>query len=152
MPGAMKSQLAFNPTLTGISRRRCLILAADAVTGNQIAALLDVSDWCVQLVHSDKRAYERMLQANMDLVIADIDAVDLGGLALLVYCHHHDHSATTYAIAPVNDGYRKKLACALGGCRGFFYLQNGSLNIDLCSGAAAALIGDRGKQEMSRYE
>jgi CheY-like chemotaxis protein len=125
--------------MTSITRKTCLILAEDVCIGNQIASLLEAYEWPVHVVHSDKQAYDLMLQESMDVVIADIDAVKLGGLAVLVYCHHQDPSIITYAIAPVDDGYRKKLARDLGGCRGFFYLINKRLEIDTCRGVAAEL-------------
>jgi len=133
--------------MTRMTRKKCLILAEDGCTGNQIASLLEAYGWPVHVVHSDKQAYDRMLQESMDIVIADIDAVNLGGLAVLAYCHHHDPSTITYAIAPVEDGYRKKLARDLGGCRGFFYLINKRLEIDACRGVAAELAtGLSGRQ------
>jgi len=139
MQGTMNAQFNSCQIMTRLPLKKYLILAADAVTGNQIAALLEESDWCVYLVHSDKQAYQRVLHDHMDLVIADIDAVDLGGLAVLIYCHHHEPAVATVAITPVNDDYRKKLARELGGCSGFFYLQYDSLNINLCAGVKTLL-------------
>jgi len=133
--------------MTNPTRKKCLILVEDTGTGNQITSLLEPYGWRMHVVHSDKHAYDLMLQESMDVVIADIDAVDLGGLAMLAYCHHQDPSIITYAIAPIDDGYRKKLARDLGGCRGFFYLINKRLEIDTCRGVAAELAtGLSGRQ------
>lgn len=116
-----------------------MILTGNARTGDQIAMLLTSYGWHISLVHSDHDAYARMLQENVDIVIADIDAVDLGGLAVLAYCHHHDRSIATYAVTPIDDGYRKKLARDLCGCRGYFYLANGSHDVDSSRGMAAGI-------------
>ncbi|EAU54587.1 hypothetical protein AL013_00175 [Mariprofundus ferrooxydans] len=119
--------------------KKCLILTGDAHTGEQLAMLLESHGWKISQVHSDREAYERMLRENIDAVIADIDGVDLGGLGVLSYCHHHDRSIETYAVTPIDDGYRKKLARDLGGCRGYFYLANDSHDIDTSRGMAAGI-------------
>jgi len=93
----------------------------------------------MHVVHSDKQAYKYMLNHSINIAIADIDAVDMGGLAVLVSCYHQDPSVATFAITPDDDGYRKKLARDLAGCRGFFYLVGGSPDIDSCRGIAVNL-------------
>jgi len=120
-----------------MARKKCLILTGNVCLGYQAAWLFERRGWQVHVVHSYGQAYKRILKENVDAVVADIDAVDLGGLAALAYCHQHDPSITTYAIAPTDDAYRKTLARDLGGCDGFFYLVKGSLKIDFSRGMAA---------------
>lgn len=117
--------------------RKCLILSGNVCLGYQTAWLFERHGWQAHVVHDDGQAYEHMLKENVGVVVADIDAIDLGGLATLTYCRQHDPSITTYAIAPSDDAYRKSLARDLGGCDGFFYLEKGSLKIDFSRGMAA---------------
>lgn len=135
----MNGQRVNRTSMRRVPPKRCLILSSDDSTGNQIASMLKGYGWQIHVVHSDKQAYERMQKEPLDVVIADIDAINLGGLAVLTYCHHQDQSLRIYAIAPRDDGYRKKIARDLAGCAGFFYLVNGSLDIDTCRGMAARL-------------
>ncbi|PIX55333.1 MAG: DNA-binding response regulator [Zetaproteobacteria bacterium CG_4_10_14_3_um_filter_54_28] len=123
-------------------RKTCLLLAENDSTARQMAERLEPFGWLMYVVHSDKQAYDRIAQKNMDVVIADIDAVSLGGLALLIYCHHQNPSTETYAITPANDGYRKKLARDMGGCNGFFYFVDGSLDVATFRGMAVDLANE----------
>jgi len=125
----------------GIHQRStdCLILTSEASTGEQIAALGSAFGWRPHLVHSDKQAYEYLLHRHADIAIADIDAIRLGGLAVLTYCHHQTPSIATYAISPAEHPYRQHLARNLGGCDGFFYLRDGRPDIDSSRGMAAQL-------------
>ena len=90
-------------------------------------------------MHDDKSTYTRIAEGGMHIVIADIDAVNLGGLAVLAYCHQQYPSIATYAITPIDDDHRKGLARDLGGCQGFFYLMSDGLQIDVSRGMAAVL-------------
>jgi len=137
-------------TAQRMARKTCLILAEDTGTGNQIASLLAETGWRMHIVCSDRDAYDHMLRENVDVVIADIDATRLGGLAVLVYCYHHDPSVTTYAIAPTDDGYRKLLARDMAGCRGFFYLVKGGREIDSSRGMPVNLVSELANQPASR--
>lgn len=120
---------------------RGLMLADNVIIGHQIATLLASSyGWRMQVVHSDREAYQIILQGNVDAVIADIDAIDLGGLAVLIYAKHHRPSFMTYAITQSRSLYLKKLARDLGGCDGFFYMIDGRMELDTRSGLAAQLI------------
>jgi len=58
----------------------------------------------------------------------------------MTFCHHHYPSITTFAIAPLEDAQRKKLACELGGCKGFFYLANNGRSINLSRGMGATFM------------
>jgi len=120
-------------------RKECLIIAEDICIGYQIESQLGHRGWRVRIVQNDMEAYERITQEFVGVVIADIDGVNLGGLAILAYCHQHTPSITTYAIAPTNDPYRKKLARDIGGCRGFFYLLSNSLRVDCSRGMGKEL-------------
>jgi len=74
----------------------CLVLTSEVSTGEQIAALGRAFGWRPHLVHSDKQAYEYLLHSHADIAIADIDAIRLGGLAVLTYCHHQTPSITPW--------------------------------------------------------
>jgi len=117
---------------------KCLVLTGNTAIGDELSTLLGKRGWSVHVVHSDSQAYCSILKEKMDVVIADIDAVDLGGLAVMAYCHHHYPSITTYAIAPLEDAQRKKLARDLGGCKGFFYLANDGHSINASRGMASS--------------
>lgn len=143
----MRLQMVSELTRSNIpvmSKKNCLIVVEDARVGDQLVSLLtsQYPGWRIHVVQSDRMAYERLMAAVPDVIIADIDAVNLGGLALLAYCHHRDPSIATYAIAPANDGYRKKLARDLAGCRGFFYLLSEQLMIDSERGMGAVLAAN----------
>jgi len=124
----------------GMPVKNCLILTGNTAVGGQLSTLLGKCGWNIQVVHSDSQAYSSILNEKMDIVIADIDAVDLGGLAMMTFCHHHYPSITTYAIAPMEDAQRKKLAHELGGCKGFFYLANNGHSINLSRGMGATFM------------
>jgi len=106
----------------------------------------------MHVVHSDMEAYEHLQKGLVTTVIADIDSIDLGGLAVLSYCHHNYPAIKSYAITLFEDGYRKKLARELGGCSGFFHLLRDSLKVDLRRGMAALLsTGISGANIASNY-
>lgn len=105
--------------------RRCLVLVGDLASGDLVVSLLNRYGCRHQLVCDDRHAYEQMLRHQFDVVVADIDAVDLGGLALLAYCHQNVPEMTTYALAQGEDYERKRLARELCGCQGFLSFQNG---------------------------
>ena len=130
-------------TRPGRARKKCLILTADTCLADQIAMQLENHVWSLHIVHDDKSTYTRIAKDGMHIVIADIDTVDLGGLAVLAYCHQQYPSIQTYAITPVDDDHRKGLARDLGGCQGFFYLMNDGLRIDASRGMAAVLSAGR---------
>ncbi|HXH65267.1 MAG TPA: hypothetical protein VNH42_07160 [Mariprofundaceae bacterium] len=117
-----------------------LVLSDNIIIGYQIAFLLGSCGWRMQVVHTDKQAYEIILKGNMDIVVADIDAAGLGGLATLVYCQRRWPSIKTFAVTRGDDAYLEKLASDMGGCQGFFYLSDGKLELDTCSGMAAGLV------------
>ena len=94
----------------------------------------------MQVTHRDKQAYGLILQGNMDVVIADIDAADLGGLAVLTYAKHHWASIMTYGITESRDSYLKRLARDMGGCQGYFYVVEGRLEIDTRTGMAEQFL------------
>lgn len=119
---------------------RGLILSGDVIIGHQIATLLSTSyGWNMQVVHNDREAYPIILQGNVDAVITDIDTIDLGGLAILIYAKHHWPSTMTYAITQSRSLYLKRLARDLGGCQGFFYIIEGRMKLDTHTGLAAQL-------------
>lgn len=125
----------------GVQPIRGLVMADNVIIGHQIATLLASSyGWWMQVVHSDREAYPLILQGKVDAVIADIDAVDLGGLAILGYAMHRRPSFMTYAITQSRSLYLKKLARDLGGCQGFFYMIDGRMELDTETGLAAQLI------------
>lgn len=119
---------------------RSLILIGNNNVGGQMASLLQGVGWQVDVVHNDLQAHDRILSERFDVVIADIDAVELGGLPILAFCHHRYPAVITYAIAQANDGYGKKMGRDAGGCQGFFYLTKGKMRIDLNHGMAAQLL------------
>lgn len=104
--------------------QKCLILAGNNGIGNQIAFLLQQCRWQTNIVHSDQHAYDCLESDKFDTVIADIDAADLGGLAVLAFCHQQYPAIATYAIARSDDEYGKKMASEAGGCRGFVHLYD----------------------------
>lgn len=118
-----------------------LILSANVIVGHQLASLLrHAYGWQMQVIHRDKQAYGLILQGHMDVVIADIDAADLGGLAVLAYARHHWASIMTYGITESRDAYLKRLARDMGGCQGFFHIVEGRLEIDTCTGMAEQIL------------
>lgn len=136
--------------MAAMARKKCLILTGNTCIGYQIATQLERCGWRVRVTHSDVNAYDRILREHMDVVVADIDTEDLGGLAILAYCHRHDPSISTCAVTAADDAYRNKLARDIGGCRGFFYLINGGLKIDSSRGMAAALAAGFSAQPHDR--
>jgi DNA-binding response OmpR family regulator len=122
------------------AKKKCLILAGNVSIGYQIASLLENHGWHTHVVHSDLQAYDGILANGIDAVVADIDAADLGGLAVLAFCHHRHPAITTYAITQPDDEYGKKMARDAGGCEGYFYLMRGRLQIDPGRGMAAELM------------
>lgn len=117
-----------------------LVLSGNALIGYQIATLLSSTyGWKMQVVHADKPAYDLILQGNIDAVVADIDKVDLGGLAMLAHTKHHWPSIRTYAITGNEDFYIKRLARDMGGCEGFFYRRN-ERELDTQMGLGAQLM------------
>lgn len=118
-----------------------LVLSSNVIIGHQVSTLLSSSyGWKMQVVHTDKQAYALILQDNMDAVVADIDGIDLGGLAVLAHTKHHWPSIKTFAITEDGDFYIKKLARDMGGCEGFFYLVKGRMEIDTHMGLGAQLM------------
>jgi len=118
-----------------------LILSEQIIIGHQVASLLHASyGWHMQVVHRDKQAYGLILQGHMDVVIADIDAADLGGLAMLSYARHHWPSIVTYGITESRDEYLKRLARDMGGCEGFFYVTKGRLELDAGAGMTGQIL------------
>lgn len=118
-----------------------LILSDNVIIGHQVASLLrHAYGWQMQVMHRDKQAYGLILQGNMDVVIADIDAADLGGLAVLAYARHHWTSIMTYGITESRDPYLKRLARDMGGCQGFFHLTENRLEIDTHTGMAEQIL------------
>ncbi|TLS66682.1 DNA-binding response regulator [Mariprofundus erugo] len=119
-----------------IQPRKCLVLVDDTASGDLVTSLLHRYGWRMQLVCEDREAYEHMLRRQFDVVVADIDAIDLGGLALLAYCHQNVPEMTTYALAQGDDPERKRLARELCGCQGFLYFQRDEMT-DAASRIAA---------------
>lgn len=117
-----------------------LILSANIIVGHQIASLLSACGWRMQVVHTDRQAYALILQGNTNVVVADINASDLGGMAVLFYCKQHQPAIRTFALTQGTDAYLEMLAHDMGGCEGFFYQSNGRLEIDRHAGMAARLV------------
>lgn len=116
-----------------------LILSANIIVGYQVAFLLGACGWRMRVVHADRQVYELIPKGGVDVVVADIDAGGLGGMAALVYCQRRWPSITTFAITRGDDAYLEKLARDMGGSRGCFYLVDGRMEIDMHSGVAATL-------------
>ena len=105
-----------------------LILTNNVIIGHQIATLLSSSHgWRMKIIHKDRQAYALIQQGEMDVVVADIDGIDLGGLAVLAY-------------AQKEDLFLKKLARDMGGCRGFFYRIKGKMELDTHTGMVTQLL------------
>lgn len=121
------------------SQKKCLILAENVSIGYQAASLLENHGWHTRVVHSNLQAYDSILTDAIDAVVADIDAVNLGGLAMLAFCHRRYPAIITYAITQPDDEYGKRMARDAGGCEGYFYLTKGRLQLDLDRGMAAEL-------------
>lgn len=117
-----------------------LILSANIIIGYQIAFLLGSCGWRMQVVHADRQIYELIPKGGVDIVVADIDAAGLGGMAALVYCQRRWPSIMTFAVTRGDDAYLEKLARDMGGCRDFFYLAEGRMEVDMHIGMGAALL------------
>ena len=126
----------------GARVRTGLVLSAHPLIGHQIAGLFSSGgDWQMQVVGRDKQGYARLSGGGCHAVVADIDAADLGGLALLIYAKRHWPCVTTYAITRNEDAYLKQLACEMAGCQGFFHLSTDGMTLEMHSGMAARLAG-----------
>jgi len=125
---------------TDHGQQTCLILTSDISIGHQIADLIGWHWGQPQQAHDEVAAYSGIIKGKTNVIIADIDAVELGGLALLSYCHHQHPHITTFAITSYHDGLRKRQARELGGCKGFFYLEDESMRIDMTRGLAAQIL------------
>jgi len=126
--------------MTEKTQKKCLILCASVCIGRQISSLLkEKCGWQIYMVHSGTQAYARLSKDAIDVVVANIEAQPLAGLDFLEYCHRHYPLVTTYGIAPENNLFLQKLACATGGCRGFFYTRDNSAIIDCNRGMAAEI-------------
>jgi DNA-binding NtrC family response regulator len=106
--------------------KTCLILVGDAEIGRQIAAMMERCRWLTKIVQSDGLAYDCLLEHDVGTVVADIDTDNLGGLALLAFCHRRHPDIMTYAIARPDDEYGKRMAREAGGCLGYFSLYERS--------------------------
>lgn len=120
----------------------CLIMSGSAGIGHQIALLVKGLGWSAEVVRSDLQARERIESSSIDVVIADIDAIDLGGLAILAFCHHRYPAVITYAIAQADDVDGELSGCDASGCQGYFYLMKGGMQIDHRRGMAVDLLAD----------
>lgn len=130
---------------------RALILIGDSNISYQMTSLLKAVGWQVDVVHNDLQARGRIMNKHFDIVIADIDAVELGGLSILAFCHHRYPSIITYAIAQDDDAFGKKMGRDAGGCQGFFYLTKGKNQIDLNRGMSAQLLHASAYLEMPDF-
>jgi len=114
---------------------RGLILSANVIIGRQIVMKLSSEyGWDMTFVRQDRQAYALIQNGNIDVVIADLNSVDIGGMAVLTYVRHHWPSIMTYAIARNDDPFLKKLARDMGGCLGFFHRVKGQIELDTRSG------------------
>ena len=120
---------------------RCLIMSANVAVGSQVAALLDGLGWQIDVVHSSCRARDMLLSGRIDVVVADVDTNDLGGLAFLALCRDRYPGIMTFAIVQSDDAYGKRMGRDAGGCQGFFYLTQDSLRMDFKRGMAVTLAG-----------
>ncbi|HXH72467.1 MAG TPA: DNA-binding response regulator [Mariprofundaceae bacterium] len=126
--------------MSSVASKLCLILVDNVGLGHQVATLLKQSDWQTHVVYRDYEAYGLILRGEAFGVVADIDAPNLGGLAVLAYCHHHYPSIVTYAITESEGNETGKLAQQVAGCKGYFYLGDDNLQIDTGRGMAAELL------------
>lgn len=127
-----------------------LVLTGNVCIGYQLSSLFRRHGWTMQVVHSDVAAFSAILQRNnVEVVVADIGTPDLGGLAVLAYCHQNLPSITTLGVMRSEDEHLKKLAHLAGGCRDFFYLEDDSLQIDTSRGMGAALHSQHEAQRIS---
>jgi hypothetical protein len=92
------------------------------------------------VLQQDKLACDLVLQGRVDAVIADIDEVDLGGLAVLAYAKHHCPTVMTYAITEDRNPYIKRLALELAGCLGFIHRVQGRMELDTRTGLLTRLM------------
>lgn len=114
-----------------------LILAGNVTIGSQIASLLERNGWQIQVVYSDRDAYQIIHHRNVDVLIADIESHDISGLAVMIWCKNYHPSITSYAIC--RNGHRQAMHLArdFGGCEGYFYLMDERpLQIDTSHGMA----------------
>ena len=109
--------------MSALPAMTCLILVGDAGIGRQIAGLMECCRWQAKVVQSDIHAYDCLLEHDVGTVVADIDTANLGGLALLAFCHRRRPDIITYAIARPEDAYGQRMAREAGGCQGYFHLH-----------------------------
>jgi len=133
----MQDRMTTNRTGPLKARTGCLILAGNEEVGRRIAEHLQTHNCQPHIVTDDKSAYAHLHKGRTQVVIADIDTEDLGGLALLIFCHQQHASIATYGISSVEGSHHKELAISLAGCRDFFYLKNNGRHIDTRRGNGA---------------
>lgn len=120
-----------------------LILAGNVTVGSQVAALLDRNGWWTHVVYSDMAAYQAIQNRNVDVFIADIESLDIGGLAVMIWCKNYHSSIIPYAICKNGHHRQMQLAHDFGGCAGYFYLKDDRpLEINTDCGIAARLMNE----------
>jgi hypothetical protein len=125
---------------------RGLVLSGNVILGHQVATLFaSTYGWRMQVLQQDKQACDLILQGSVDAVVADIDEVDLGGLAVLAYAKHHWPTIMTYAITEDRNPYLKRLALELGGCLGFIYRIKGRMELDARTGLLSRMMPRLGR-------
>lgn len=118
-----------------------MVLSDNVIIGYQISHLLSSRcGWHMSVVHRDEDAYWNLAKGRLNAVIADIDASNLGGLAVLVYAKRYWPSVITYAITRDDDPFIKHLATHMAKCESFFYLLKGKMMIDSHAGMAAEIL------------
>lgn len=130
-----------------------LVLTDNMIAGHQIAHLLAcVHGSKIRVLRRDKQAYSAISDGHVDVVVADIDRVELGGLAILVYTKRHWPDVTTYALTRDADAYAKQLAQDMGGCQGFFYLSKERPSLDIHRGHAARINAQMAREKNTRLD
>lgn len=136
-----------------LGHTRGLVLSSNVIAGHQVAHLLSSAyGWKMQVVSRDKQAYVLITEDQVDVVVADIDSTELGGLAVLAHTKRHWPAVTTYAITRNEDAYAKQLALDMGGCQAFFYLAKGKRGLDTHHGLAARIDEQLGRDKRSRLD
>lgn len=130
-----------------------LILSDNMIAGYQVAHLLSSAyGWNMQVLRRDKQAYFSISEGHIQVVVADIDRAELGGLAVLAYTKRHWPSVTAYAITRNEDAYIKQLAQDMGGCQAFFYLTKHKPGLDMQRGLAFRISDQVEKEKRSRLD
>lgn len=115
-----------------------LVLVENVIVANQIISLLRRAGYSVRQALGDDDALEFLRDNDVSVVVADIDATGMDGLALLAWCKRERPGIAAYAVCQANSG--RCLSAHVQGVDGFFYLAPQRHQLDARHGIARQLL------------